>query len=135
MGCKQAKKILSLLHAPFVLGLVSGGAIIYWFTGASIQAVTTGAYRAVEFIKQNIKLDGVTKASVEDSKRVVAICTRFVQRGMFNIFLAVVFITLGFALLSPLFRRIPLLNRNFRTLPSDLYGERWWCLGQREEYR
>ncbi|MEI8213927.1 MAG: sodium-translocating pyrophosphatase [Planctomycetota bacterium] len=94
---------LSLLHAPFVLGLISGGAIIYWFTGASIQAVTTGAYRAVEFIKRNIKLDGTTKASVEDSKRVVAICTRFAQVGMFNIFLAVFFVTLGLAFIEPFF--------------------------------
>ncbi|HUP81875.1 MAG TPA: sodium/proton-translocating pyrophosphatase, partial [Pirellula sp.] len=94
---------LSLLHAPFVLGLISGGAIIYWFTGASIQAVTSGAYRAVEFIKANIKLDGVVKASVEDSKRVVAICTHFAQRGMFNIFMAVFFITLGLAFIEPFF--------------------------------
>ncbi len=94
---------LSLLHAPFVLGLISGGAIIYWFTGASIQAVTTGAYRAVEFIKRNIKLDGVTKASVEDSKKVVEICTRYAQKGMFNIFMAVFFITLGFAFIEPFF--------------------------------
>jgi K(+)-stimulated pyrophosphate-energized sodium pump len=94
---------LSLLYAPFVLGLISGGAIIYWFTGASIQAVTSGAYRAVEFIKANIKLDGVTKASVEDSKKVVAICTRFAQLGMFNIFMAVFFITLGLAFIEPFF--------------------------------
>ena len=102
-GLETGKENLSLLHAPFVLGLISGGAIIYWFTGASIQAVTTGAYRAVEFIKKNIKLDGVTKASVEDSKRVVEICTRFAQLGMFNIFLAVFFITLGFAFIEPFF--------------------------------
>ena len=102
-GLETGKENLSLLHAPFVLGLISGGAIIYWFTGASIQAVTTGAYRAVEFIKKNIKLDGVTRASVEDSKRVVEICTRFAQLGMFNIFLAVFFITLGFAFIEPFF--------------------------------
>ncbi len=94
---------LSLLHAPFVLGLITGGAIIYWFTGASTQAVTTGAYRAVEFIKKNIRLEGVEKASVEDSKKVVEICTRYAQRGMFNIFLTVFFATLAFAFLEPYF--------------------------------
>ena len=94
---------LSLLHAPFVLGLVSGGAVIYWFTGASIQAVTTGAYRAVEFIKANIKLEGVEKASVEDSKKVVEICTQYAQKGMFNIFLTVFFSTLAFAFTEPFF--------------------------------
>jgi K(+)-stimulated pyrophosphate-energized sodium pump len=102
-GLSQDLEKLSLLHAPFVLGLISGGAIIYWFTGASTQAVTTGAYRAVEFIKRNIKLDGTTKASVEDSKKVVAICTRFAQVGMFNIFLAVFFVTLGLAFVEPFF--------------------------------
>jgi K(+)-stimulated pyrophosphate-energized sodium pump len=94
---------LSLMHAPFLLGLVTGGAMIYWFSGASMQAVSTGAYRAVEFIKQNIKLEGVTKASVEDSKRVVEICTLYAQRGMFNIFLAIFFGTLAFACLEPFF--------------------------------
>ncbi len=94
---------LSLLHAPFVLGLISGGAMIYWFTGASMQAVTTGAYRAVEFIKKNIKLEGNDKASVEDSKTVVRICTEYAQKGMFNIFLAVFFATLAFAFLEPFF--------------------------------
>ncbi len=94
---------LSLLHAPFVLGLISGGAMIYWFTGASMQAVTTGAYRAVAFIKKNMKLDGATKASVEDSKRVVAICTTYAQRGMFVIFLALFFLTLGCAFIEPYF--------------------------------
>lgn len=94
---------LSLLHAPFVLGLITGGAIIYWFTGASTQAVTTGAYRAVEYIKRNIKLDGVTKASIEDSKNVVEICTKFAQNGMFNIFAAVFFVTLGLAFIEPFF--------------------------------
>jgi K(+)-stimulated pyrophosphate-energized sodium pump len=82
---------LSILHPPFLLGLILGGAMIYWFTGASIQAVTTGAYRAVEFIKANIRLDGVEKASVADSKKVVEICTQYAQKGMFNIFLAVFF--------------------------------------------
>ncbi len=94
---------LSLLHAPFVLGLISGGAIIYWFTGASTQAVTTGAYRAVEFIKANIKLEGVEKASVSDSKKVVAICTQYAQKGMLNIFISVFFVTLAFAFVEPFF--------------------------------
>jgi K(+)-stimulated pyrophosphate-energized sodium pump len=94
---------LSLLHAPFFLGLITGGAMIYWFTGASTQAVTTGAYRAVEFIKANIKLEGVTKASVEDSKKVVEICTRYAQKGMLNIFIAVFFGTLAFAFVEPFF--------------------------------
>ncbi len=94
---------LSLLHAPFFLGLITGGAMIYWFTGASTQAVTTGAYRAVEFIKANIKLEGATKASVADSKKVVEICTRYAQKGMFNIFLAVFFATLTFAFVEPFF--------------------------------
>src|ERR1700723_2738712 len=94
---------LSLLHAPFFLGLITGGAMIYWFTGASTQAVTTGAYRAVEFIKANIKLEGVEKASVEDSKKVVAICTKYAQKGMLNIFIAVFFATLAFAFIEPFF--------------------------------
>jgi K(+)-stimulated pyrophosphate-energized sodium pump len=94
---------LSLLHAPFFLGLITGGAMIYWFTGASMQAVTTGAYRAVEFIKANIKLDSAAKASVADSKKVVEICTRYAQKGMFNIFLAVFFGTLTFAFVEPFF--------------------------------
>ena len=94
---------LSLLHPPFLLGLITGGSMIYWFTGASIQAVTTGAYRAVEFIKRNIKLEGATKASVEDSKKVVEICTKYAQKGMFNIFLTVFFATLAFAFVEPYF--------------------------------
>ena len=95
---------LSLLYAPFFLGLVTGGAVIYWFTGASMQAVTTGAYRAVEFIKANIRLDeGAGKASVADSKKVVEICTKYAQKGMFNIFLTVFFSTLAFAFLEPYF--------------------------------
>jgi K(+)-stimulated pyrophosphate-energized sodium pump len=94
---------LSILHAPFVLGLIAGGAIIYWFTGASTQAVTTGAYRAVQFIKANIRLEGVEKASVEDSKKVVEICTQYAQKGMFNIFLTVFFASLGFAFVEPFF--------------------------------
>ncbi len=102
-GLSENVSSLSLLHAPFVLGLISGGAIIYWFTGASTQAVTTGAYRAVEFIKANIKLEGVVKASVTDSKKVVEICTKYAQKGMFNIFLAVFFVTLAFAFVEPFF--------------------------------
>jgi K(+)-stimulated pyrophosphate-energized sodium pump len=94
---------LSILYAPFLLGLLTGGAVIYWFTGASMQAVTTGAYRAVEFIKANIKLEGVTKASVTDSKKVVEICTQYAQKGMFNIFLTVFFATLAFAFFEPYF--------------------------------
>ena len=92
---------LSLLHAPFLLGLLLGGAVIYWFTGASMQAVTTGAYRAVEFIKQNLHLDGETKASAQDSNTVVEICTQYAQKGMFNIFLGVFFASLAFAFAEP----------------------------------
>ncbi len=92
---------LSILHPPFLLGMMAGGAVIYWFTGASMQAVTTGAYRAVEYIKKNMKLEGATKASVEDSKAVVGICTQYAQKGMFNIFLAVFFATLAFAFAEP----------------------------------
>src|SRR5258705_1652835 len=102
-GLTQNLDKLSMLHPPFLLGLISGGAMIYWFTGASIQAVTTGAYRAVEFIKRNIKLEGTTKASVADSKKVVEICTQYAQKGMFNIFLAVFFGTLAFAFVEPFF--------------------------------
>ena len=100
-GLTENVEKLSLLHAPFLLGLISGGAIIYWFTGASTQAVSTGAYRAVEFIKANIKLEGVTKASVADSKKVVEICTKYAQKGMLNIFIAVFFATLSFAFMEP----------------------------------
>jgi len=102
-GLTQNLDKLSLLHPPFVLGLITGGAVIYWFTGASAQAVTTGAYRAVESIKANIRLEGVEKASVEDSKKVVEICTQYAQKGMFNIFLTVFFSTLAFAFLEPYF--------------------------------
>jgi K(+)-stimulated pyrophosphate-energized sodium pump len=102
-GLTENVSKLSLLHAPFVLGLITGGAMIYWFTGAATQAVTTGAYRAVEFIKANIKLEGVEKASVTDSKKVVAICTQYAQKGMLNIFLAVFFGTLAFAFVEPFF--------------------------------
>jgi K(+)-stimulated pyrophosphate-energized sodium pump len=103
-GLKSNMDKLSMLHAPFLLGLIVGGAVIYWFTGASTQAVATGAYRAVEFIKKNMRLDaGATKASIEDSKKVVAICTQYAQKGMFNIFLVVFFSTLAFACLEPYF--------------------------------
>jgi K(+)-stimulated pyrophosphate-energized sodium pump len=94
---------LSLMHAPFLLGIIAGGAIIYWFTGASAQAVTTGAYRAVEFIKRNINLESSEKASVADSKKVVEICTKYAQKGMLNIFLTVFFATLAFAFIEPFF--------------------------------
>jgi K(+)-stimulated pyrophosphate-energized sodium pump len=102
-GLSENLHKLSLLHPPFLLGLITGGAVIYWFTGASTQAVSTGAYRAVEFIKANIRLEGTTRASVEDSKRVVEICTQYAQKGMFNIFLTVFFSTLAFAFLEPYF--------------------------------
>jgi K(+)-stimulated pyrophosphate-energized sodium pump len=102
-GLESGMENLSILHPPFLLGLITGGAVIYWFTGASMQAVTTGAYRAVEFIKANIKLEGVTKASVEDSRKVVEICTKYAQKGMLNIFLAVFFSTLAFAFAEPFF--------------------------------
>ncbi len=94
---------LSIMHAPFLLGLIMGGAVIYWFTGASTQAVSTGAYRAVEFIKANIKLEGVEKASTQDSKKVVEICTIYAQRGMINIFLTIFSSTLAFSCLEPIF--------------------------------
>jgi K(+)-stimulated pyrophosphate-energized sodium pump len=102
-GLSENVDKLSLLNAPFMLGLITGGAMIYWFTGASTQAVTTGAYRAVEFIKANIRLEGVEKASVADSKKVVEICTKYAQKGMINIFLAVFFGTLAFAFVDPFY--------------------------------
>jgi K(+)-stimulated pyrophosphate-energized sodium pump len=102
-GLTTGMENLSILHPPFLLGLITGGTTIYWFTGASTQAVTTGAYRAVEFIKANIRLEDTTKASVEDSRRVVEICTQYAQKGMFNIFLAVFFSTLAFAFIEPFF--------------------------------
>jgi K(+)-stimulated pyrophosphate-energized sodium pump len=102
-GLTQQLDKLSLMHAPFLLGLVMGGAVIYWFSGASMQAVATGAYRAVEFIKANIKLEGSDKASISDSKKVVEICTQYAQKGMFNIFLTVFFSTLAFACVEPFF--------------------------------
>jgi K(+)-stimulated pyrophosphate-energized sodium pump len=102
-GLTENVNNLSLLHAPFVLGLITGGAMIYWFTGASTQAVTTGAYRAVEFIKANIHLEGAAAASIADSKKVVEICTKYAQKGMLNIFIAVFFATLAFAFIEPFF--------------------------------
>src|SRR5260221_869539 len=102
-GRTENKEMLWILHPPFLLGLITGGCMIYWFTGASIQAVTTGAYRAVEFIKAHIKLEGATRASVADSKKVVEICTQYAQKGMFNIFLTVFFATLAFAFVEPYF--------------------------------
>jgi len=103
-GTPNVVEGLSIINPLFLLGLITGGAIIFWFSGAACQAVATGAYRAVEFIKQNINLDsGATKASVEDSKKVVEICTQYAQKGMFNIFLAVFFSTLAFACLNHFF--------------------------------
>ncbi|MGE5648548.1 MAG: sodium-translocating pyrophosphatase [Acidobacteriota bacterium] len=102
-GLTENIEKLSLLYPPFLLGLITGGAVIYWFTGAATQAVSTGAYRAVEFIKAHIKLEGTTKASVSDSKKVVAICTQYAQKGMLNIFLTVFFATLAFAFVEPFF--------------------------------
>ena len=137
-GLTNASKIqkLSLLHPLFLLGLIAGGSVIYWFTGASIQAVTTGAYRAVEFIKANIKLEGVEKASIADSKKVVEICTTYAQKGMFNIFLVVFFCTLAFAFLdSVLLRRVPHLHRALRPVPGAFHGQRGGGVGQRQEDR
>ncbi|HSP96057.1 MAG TPA: sodium-translocating pyrophosphatase [Candidatus Dormibacteraeota bacterium] len=102
-GLTENLQQLSILHPPFLFGLIVGGSVIYWFTGASTQAVSTGAYRAVEFIKANIRLDSVEKASIADSKKVVEICTQYAQRGMFNIFLVIFFSTLAFAFVEPFF--------------------------------
>jgi K(+)-stimulated pyrophosphate-energized sodium pump len=100
-GLTENLALLSILNPPFLFGLIAGGAVVYWFTGASTQAVSTGAYRAVEFIKANIKLEGTTRASVADSKKVVEICTQYAQKGMFNIFLTVFFSSLAFAFADP----------------------------------
>jgi K(+)-stimulated pyrophosphate-energized sodium pump len=94
---------ISILYPPFFFGLVAGGAVIYWFTGASMHAVTAGAYHAIAYIKENINLRGVLKASVQDSKKVVEICAKYAQKGMINIFLAILFSTLAFACLEPFF--------------------------------
>ncbi len=95
--------MLSILYPPFLLGFIAGGAVIYWFTGASTQAVVAGAYHTVEFIKANIKLEGSDKASIADSKKVVEICTQFAQKGMINLFMVILFSTLAFACLNPYF--------------------------------
>ena len=135
-GLTTGMEKLSILHPPFLLGLITGGSMIYWFTGASMQAVTTGAYRAVEFIKANIRLEGSTKASVEDSRKVVEICTQYAQKGMFNIFLAVFFSTLAFAFIEPFFFIGYLdLDRAVRVVPGDLHGQRRRRVGQRQEDR
>jgi len=102
-GLTQHMEKMSILYPPFFLGLIAGGAVIYWFSGASMHAVTTGAYHAVAFIKENIKLDGLQKASIADSKKVVEICTKFAQKGMVNIFLTIIFSTLAFACFNPFF--------------------------------
>jgi K(+)-stimulated pyrophosphate-energized sodium pump len=102
-GLQTNLEKLSILHPPFMLGLLMGGAVIYWFTGASMQAVITGAYRAVAFIKRHMKLDGAAKASTADSQKVVAICTRYAQLGMLNVFMGLFFITLAFAFLESFF--------------------------------
>ncbi len=135
-GLTQNLDKLSLLHAPFLLGLITGGAIIYWFTGASTQAVTTGAYRAVEFIKANIQLEGATKASVADSKKVVEICTQYAQKGMFNIFLDRLLLHARLRLRRALLlHRLPDLHRAVRPVPGHLHGQRGRRLGQRQEDR
>ena len=128
-------RFLSILHPPFLLGLITGGAMIYWFTGASIQAVTTGAYRAVEFIKANIRLDGATKASVADSKKVVEICTKYAQKGMFNIFLGVFFGTLAFAFAEPFFFIGYLISIALFGLYQAIFMANAGGAGQREEDR
>ncbi|QGF24253.1 sodium-translocating pyrophosphatase [Raineyella fluvialis] len=103
-GMTEGIQNLSLLHPPFLLGLITGGAMIYWFTGGTIQAVTTGSYRAVEYIRDNIRLDDtVTRASETDSKKVVEICTQYAQKGMLNLFLGIFFATLAFAFIEPYF--------------------------------
>jgi K(+)-stimulated pyrophosphate-energized sodium pump len=95
---------ISIMHPPFLLGMLGGGAVIYWFTGAANQAVSAGAYQAVEFIKANIKLDtGSSKASIEDSKKVVQICTQYAQKGMMNIFIAIFTGAIAFACLDSFF--------------------------------
>jgi K(+)-stimulated pyrophosphate-energized sodium pump len=94
---------LDLLNPYVLLGLLMGGATVYWFTGASMQAVTTGAYRAVEYIKRNIKLDSAEAASIEKSKEVVKICTQYAQAGMFNIFIVIFSLTIAYAFFNPIF--------------------------------
>jgi K(+)-stimulated pyrophosphate-energized sodium pump len=98
----EPETILNILNPYSILGFICGGAVIYWFTGASIQAVTTGAYRAVEYIKANIQLDDMASksASTETSKEVVKICTQYAQKGMLNIFIAIFSFALAFAFFS-----------------------------------
>ena len=128
---------LSMLHPPFLLGLITGGAVIYWFTGASTQAVTTGAYRAVEFIKANIKLDGRRRRRrSSDSKKVVEICTQYAQKGMFNIFLTVFFSHAGVRVpRAVLLHRLPDLDRALRSVSRRSSWPTPAALGQREEDR
>jgi K(+)-stimulated pyrophosphate-energized sodium pump len=107
-GAREHYRELVNLHSdllnPYVLlGLLMGGATVYWFTGASMQAVTTGAYRAVEYIKRNIKLDSAEAASIEKSKEVVKICTQYAQAGMFNIFIVIFSLTIAYAFFNPIF--------------------------------
>jgi len=132
-GLTENVNNLSLLHAPFVLGLVTGGAMIYWFTGASTQAVTTGAYRAVEFIKANIRLDGAASASIADSKKVVEICTKYAQKGMLNIFIAVFFATLAFASSNRSSSSATFSPSPSSLVPGHLHGQRRRRLGQRKK--
>jgi len=134
----QVAALLSPIHAPFLLGLITGGAMIFWFTGAATQAVTTGAYRAVEYIKAHIQLDpnADAKASTKDSTEVVEICTDYAQKGMLVIFLAIFFGTLAFAFVEPYFFIGYLTrDRRGRVVPGDLHGERRRRLGQRQEDR
>ena len=135
-GLTQNLDRLSLLHPPFLLGLITGGAVIYWFTGASAQAVTTGAYRAVEFIKANIKLEGVEKASVEDSKKVVEICTQVCPAGHVQYLPHRVLLDAGVRVPGALFlHRLSDLDRAFRPVSGHIHGQRRRRLGQREENR
>ena len=101
MGAQLFK--LDLLDPYVILGLLMGGGTVYWFTGASMQAVTTGAYRAVEFIKKNIKLDSAEAANIETSRTVVRICTEYAQAGMFNIFMVIFCVTIAYAFFNPVF--------------------------------
>lgn len=102
-GLTSGLENLSILHPPFLLGLIAGGAVIFWFTGAANHAVTSGAYKAVEYIKAHIKLENTDKASTKDSKKVVEICTQYAQQGMLNLFLVIFLSTLAFACLDSFF--------------------------------
>ena len=126
---------LSLTDAPVLLGFMCGGAVVFWFCGASMQAVTTGAYRAVEYIKKNMDLTK-KEADLEDSKTVVRICTEYAQKGMWNIFIALMTHHAGLRVLrSELLRRLSHLHRGVRSVPGDLHGQRRRRLGQRQEVR